>query len=97
MILSYLSFLEQVFFILKVNREELRGKKIFEIGQKYYLEDLGLRHSLLGYRTADIGKILENIVYLHLVIAGYHVRIGKFQNKEIDFVCTGEMKRFTCR
>jgi hypothetical protein len=87
-ILSYLNFLEQAFFILKVNREELRGKKIFEIGQKYYLEDLGLRHALLGYRTADIGKILENIVYLHLVIAGYQVRIGKFQNKEIDFVCT---------
>lgn len=87
-ILSYLGFLEQAFFILKVNREELRGKKIFEIGQKYYMEDLGLRHALLGYRTADIGKILENIVYLHLVIAGYQVRIGKFQNKEIDFVCT---------
>lgn len=87
-ILSYLRFLEQAFFILKVNREELRGKKIFEIGQKYYLEDLGLRHALLGFRTADIGKILENIVYLHLVIAGYQVSVGKFQNKEIDFVCT---------
>jgi uncharacterized protein len=87
-ILDYLHFLEQAFFVLKVNREELRGKKIFEIGQKYYLEDLGLRHSLLGYRTADIGKILENIVYLHLVIAGYHVNIGKYQNKEIDFIGT---------
>lgn len=87
-ILNYLSFLEQAFFILKVNREELRGKKVFEIGQKYYLEDLGLRHALLGYRAADIGKVLENIVYLHLVIAGYQVRIGKFENKEIDFACT---------
>lgn len=94
-ILSYLSFLEQAFFILKVNRQELRGKKIFEIGQKYYLEDMGLRHALLGYRTTDIGKILENIVYLHLVIAGYQVRIGKFQNKEIDFVCTrGDEKMY---
>jgi len=87
-ILNYLSFLEQAFFILKVNREELRGKKIFEIGQKYYLEDLGLRHALLGYRSTDIGKILENIVYLHLIIAGYQVRIGKLLDKEIDFVCT---------
>jgi uncharacterized protein len=87
-ILNYLGFLEEAFFVLKVNREELRGKKIFEIGQKYYLEDLGLRHALLGYRTADIGKILENVVYLHLVIAGFQVGIGKFQNKEIDFVCT---------
>ncbi len=87
-ILSYLSFLEQAFFVLKVSRTELRGKKIFETGQKYYLEDLGLRHSLLGYRTTDIGKILENIVYLHLIIAGYQVHIGTFQNKEVDFVCT---------
>ncbi len=94
-ILSYLRFLEQAFFVLKVNRQELRGKKIFEIGHKYYFEDLGLRHSLLGYRTADIGKILENIVYLHLVIAGYHVSVGKFQNKEIDFVCTrGDEKMY---
>lgn len=87
-ILSYLSFLEQAFFTLKVKREELRGKKIFETGLKYYLEDLGLRHSLLGYRTADFGKIIENIVYLHLVIAGYQVRIGTMQGKEVDFVCT---------
>jgi len=87
-ILSYLGYLEQAFFVLKVNREELKGKKIFEIGQKYYLEDLGLRHAILGYRTADIGKILENIVYLHLVTAGYQVRIGKIQNREVDFVAS---------
>lgn len=94
-ILSYLGFLEQAFFLLKVNREELKGKKIFEIGQKYYFEDLGLRHAILGYRTTDIGKILENIVYLHLVIAGYRVRVGKFQDKEIDFVCTrGDEKMY---
>lgn len=94
-ILNYLGFLEEAFFILKVNREELRGKKIFEIGLKYYLEDLGLRHALIGYRTADLGKVLENTVYLHLVIAGYQVRIGKILDKEIDFVCTrGDEKMY---
>ncbi|HEU5289050.1 MAG TPA: ATP-binding protein [Cyclobacteriaceae bacterium] len=86
-ILNYLMHLEEAFFVLKVNRMELRGKKIFETGQKYYLEDMGLRHALLGYRSTDIGKILENIVYLHLRVAGYEVHIGKFQDKEIDFVC----------
>ncbi len=87
-ILDYLSYLEQAFFILKANREELQGKKIFVIGQKYYLEDLGLRHALIGYRGIDIGKILENVVYLHLLMAGYTVRIGTLQKKEVDFVCT---------
>jgi predicted AAA+ superfamily ATPase len=86
-ILNYLSYLEEAFFLLKVNRAELQGKKIFEIGQKYYFEDLGLRHALLGYRTTDISKILENIVFLHLRIAGYNVHVGKYQDKEIDFVC----------
>ncbi len=86
-ILNYLYFLEEAFFVLKVMRTEIHGKKIFEIGQKYYLEDLGLRHSLLGYRVTDIGKILENIVYLHLRIAGYEVHVGKYLDKKIDFVC----------
>ncbi len=86
-ILNYLFFLEEAFFILKVNRAELRGKKILGIGQKFYLEDMGLRHALLGYRPSDIGKILENIVYVHLRVAGYEVHIGKYQDKEIDFVC----------
>ncbi len=85
--LNYLSYLEEAFFILKVNRTELRGKKVFEIGQKYYLEDMGLRHALLGYRPTDIGKILENIVYVHLRVAGYTVHVGKYLDKEIDFVC----------
>ncbi|MFM9838049.1 MAG: ATP-binding protein [Cyclobacteriaceae bacterium] len=86
-ILNYLSYLEEAFFVLKVNRTELRGKKIFETGQKYYLEDMGLRHALLGYRPSDIGKILENVVYVHLRVAGYEVHVGKYQDKEIDFVC----------
>ena len=85
--LNYLSFLEGAFFIFKVNRTELRGRKIFEIGQKYYFEDLGLRHALLGFRAGDMGKLLENSVYIHLRMAGYSVHVGKYQDKEIDFVC----------
>jgi uncharacterized protein len=86
-ILNYLLYLEGAFFILKVNRAELQGKKIFEIGQKYYFEDLGLRHAVQGYRTTDTGKILENIVYLHLCVAGFEVHVGKIQDKKVDFVC----------
>ncbi len=86
-VLDYLAYLENAFFIFKVQRAAIVGKKIFEIGEKYYFEDLGLRHSILGYRQNDINKILENIVYVHLLIAGYQVTIGWEKGREIDFVC----------
>ena len=87
-VLNYLSYLSNAFFIFKVPRADIQGKKIFEIGEKYYFEDLGLRHAVRGYRQNDINKILENLVFLHLKISGYKVYTGKLANKEIDFVCT---------
>ncbi|MCX6800185.1 MAG: ATP-binding protein [Candidatus Falkowbacteria bacterium] len=86
-VLDYLSFLEQAFFIFKVSRSEVQGKKIFEVNEKYYFEDLGLRHSIVGFKQLDINKILENLVFLHLKILGYKVTVGQLGSKEIDFVC----------
>ena len=85
-IMDYLSFLENAFFVHKVQRAEIQGKKIFEINNKYFFEDLGLRHSVLGYKQNDINKILENLVFLQLRIWGYKVFVGKLGNKEIDFI-----------
>ncbi len=87
LVIDYLSFIENAFFIFKVQRSDISGKKIFEIGEKFYFEDLGLRHSILGYRQNDINKILENIVFIHLKMAGYSITIGWENGKEIDFVC----------
>jgi predicted AAA+ superfamily ATPase len=84
--LNYLSFLCAAFFILRTPRSEIKSKKVFEIGEKYYFEDLGLRHSITGYRQSDIGKILENLVFLHLKTSGFDVTVGKLGDKEIDFV-----------
>ena len=67
--------------------------KIFEINDKYYFEDLGLRHSLIGYKQMDINKILENLVFLHLQILGYKVTVGQLKEKEIDFICVKENKK----
>ena len=74
-VLNYLSHLESAFFALKVRRSEIAGKKIFEIGEKYYFEDLGLRHTIIGYRQADIGKILENLIFIHLKRSGYDITV----------------------
>ncbi|MBW6484246.1 MAG: ATP-binding protein [Vicingaceae bacterium] len=86
-VLDYINYLADAFFIFKVQRSDISGKKIFEVGEKYFMEDLGLRHSLIGYKQNDINKILENIVFLHLKIMGYEVSVGWEQGKEIDFIC----------
>lgn len=86
MVFEYISYLCDAFFIHKVKRSDLSGRKIFEINEKYYFNDIGLRNSLVGYKVNDINKILENIVFNHLKIAGFEITIGQDRDKEIDFV-----------
>lgn len=87
-VLNYLAFLVQAFFIFQVPRSDIQGKKIFEINEKYYFGDLGLRHVLTSYRQVDINKVLENLVFLHLLIWGYKVTVGQQEGgREVDFVC----------
>lgn len=84
--INYLKALANAYFIHKVVRSEIGGLKIFEIGEKYYFEDLGLRNSIIGFnQRTDLHKLLENVVYLHLLHQGYKVYVGKMGNKEIDF------------
>jgi len=85
-VLDYLSYLSSSFIIHEVNRADIRGKKIFEINEKYYWEDLGLRNSLVGYKTTEIGQMLENLVFSHLSRLGFKINVGQLEDKEIDFV-----------
>ena len=89
-ILDYLSYLCSSFIIREVNRADVKGKKVFEINEKYYWEDLGLRNSLVGYHADEIGQMLENLVFLHLARLGFKINIGQLDNKEIDFVAEKE-------
>ncbi|NOZ60259.1 MAG: ATP-binding protein [Calditrichaeota bacterium] len=87
LILSYCNYMASAFFIFKVKRSDISGKKIFDVGEKYYFEDVGMRHALIGFRQKDINQILENVVFTHLLICGYSVTVGKTDGKEIDFIC----------
>lgn len=86
-VLNYLLYLTNSLLIYKVERQGIQGKKIFETNEKYYFEDWGLRNSIAGYNPSDIGKIMENVVFMHLMICGYQVRVGSLGDNEIDFVC----------
>lgn len=83
---SYISHLANAFLIHQVKRIDLIGKRIFEIGDKYYFENLGIRNAIWGYRLEDRGKIIENVVYNHLIYNGYKVLVGIVGDLEIDFV-----------
>ncbi|PIZ06206.1 MAG: ATPase, partial [Flavobacteriales bacterium CG_4_10_14_0_8_um_filter_32_5] len=83
----YTHYLTNAFILHQVKRYDLIGKRVFEIGEKYYFENLGIRHGLIGYKIEDRGKIMENIVYNHLIFKGYSVKVGNLGASEIDFVC----------
>lgn len=83
---NYLKALEDAFLIHKAVRFDIKGKRILETQEKYYLSDLGLRHAVLGYRDNDIAGILENTVYLELLRRGFFVYIGRQEVAEVDFV-----------
>jgi predicted AAA+ superfamily ATPase len=85
-IIGYLNYLCQAYFVTKVLRQEIKGKRVFETSEKYYFQDLGLRNTLTGFDANDVSKVIENAVYNHLIACGYKVRIGKLGEKEIDFV-----------
>jgi uncharacterized protein len=93
-VLEYLHYLETVFFIERVKRTKIGGRKIFEIGDKFYFEDLGMRHSLIPFQQKDISKVLENIVYHHLRAMRFNVNVGKMGDNEIDFVAEKNNKKY---
>jgi len=86
-VLDYLFYLNNAFLVNKAGRYEIAGKKIFETGEKQFFEDIGIRNAISGFNQADVGKIMENVVYNHLVLCGYKVSVGQLNVHEIDFVC----------
>lgn len=86
---NYLSALCDSFILYKVGRYDIKGKQYLATGAKYYVADIGLRYFILGTKQADMGHILENIVYLELIRRGYEVHIGKVGDAEVDFIAIG--------
>ncbi|MFI3262925.1 MAG: ATP-binding protein [Rikenellaceae bacterium] len=85
---DYAVALADAFIVHRVGRYDIVGKRLFERGEKYYFEDLGIRNIVAGYKPNDRAKRLENVVYNHLLYSGYDVKVGAMQSEEIDFVCT---------
>ena len=87
---NYLKALCESFVLYKADRYDIKGKQYLRSGAKYYVADIGLRYYLLGQKPADLGHILENVVYLELLRRGYEVFVGKSDKSEIDFIAINE-------
>ena len=88
---NYIKYLTEAYMIHQVNRYDIHGKRLFENNDKFYFEDHGIRNALAGgSREGDIEKVIENIIYQHLIYLGYEVTVGQLQAGEIDFVCTAQ-------
>lgn len=89
LILKYMKAIDEAYLATAVSRYNIHGKKILETNDKFYFGDVGIRNYITGGRRAnDVEKIVENLVYQHMVRLGYEVKIGQLYSTEIDFVGT---------
>lgn len=92
-ILNYIKYCLDAYLFYQVKREDLAGKQILSVNEKYYISDHGLREAVFGGNTRDINLILENMVYMELLRRGYRVTVGRLGDREIDFVCQKQSQR----
>lgn len=92
-VLNYLNYCRQAFLFYCVPREDVQGKKLLTVNEKYYTADHGIRQAVFGGNMRDINLVLENIVFMELYRRGYDVHVGKVGDKEIDFVCDRQDER----
>ena len=89
---KYVSALMESYIVYQAKRFNIKGKQYLKNLEKYYVSDIGLRYALLGSRATDVGRILENVVYLELLRRGCEVYVGKIDDNEVDFVAIEQNK-----
>ncbi|MCX6053831.1 MAG: ATP-binding protein [Chloroflexi bacterium] len=92
-VLNYLDAFENAYILYKAERYHLKGKRILRSPHKFYIVDSGIRNTILGFRDLDIGRVLENVVFLELKRRGFDVRVGVDDQFEIDFIATKDNEK----
>jgi len=87
-VIEYIRALTDAFIVHRVGRYDIAGKRLFERGEKYYFENMGIRNVIAGYKPQDRARRMENVVYNHLLFCGYDVKVGSLATEEVDFVCS---------
>lgn len=90
---EYIGYLEAANLIIRASVFDLKGRRILDNKHKYYTTDLGLKHSLLGYRPEDVSGHMENVLFTELMYRGYEVFVGDYGGREIDIVAVKDGAR----
>jgi len=86
-VMNYINYCMDAYLFYRVRRQEVQGKKLLSINEKYYVADHGIREALFGNNMRDINLILENIVYMEMLRRGYNITVGITGQNEVDFIC----------
>lgn len=92
-VINYVKACTDAFLFYRVRRQDLQGKRILSVNEKYYMADHGIREAVFGGNMRDINLVLENIVYMELIRRGYAVTVGRQGEREIDFVCERQKEK----
>ena len=92
-ILNYIKACADAYLFYPVRREDIAGKKILTVNEKYYIADHGIREAVYGQNKRDIEQTLENMVCMELIRRGYNVTVGKYGKREIDFIANKQGKK----
>ena len=85
-ILNYLKACEEAYLLYRFKSQDINGKKVLKVNEKYYVADHGLREAVIGSNLQNVEIVLENIVGLELLRRGYKIYVGRMGTREIDFV-----------
>lgn len=92
-ILNYLKAGVDAYLFYQVKRQDLQGKRILSVQEKYYIADHGIREAVFGGNMRDINLVLENVIFMEALRRGYRVTVGKNGAVEIDFVCERQKEK----
>ena len=85
-ILNYLKACEEAYLLYRLKSQDIIGKKMLKVNEKYYIADHGLREAIVGSNLQNTELILEIIVALELLRRGYKVCVGRLDTREVDFI-----------
>jgi predicted AAA+ superfamily ATPase len=85
---NYIGYCVGANLVDKIQRYDIKGKRMLETFEKYFFNDVGIKNAITRFLPEYLPGLLENIVMLEMKFRGYQLHIGKEKDKEVDFIAS---------